>query len=80
VRKRKREKGRKRKVGEEGNERKKKKKENFGFRFSSPLHVSDGLGQPRWILRVLDDNRDPRQSTDIFTHKNLRILVVMGGR
>jgi hypothetical protein len=29
------------------------------------------------ILSVLDDDCDPGHSPDIFTHRNLRILVVV---
>jgi hypothetical protein len=32
------------------------------------------------ILSVLDDDCDPGHSPDIFTYRNLRILVVMGGQ
>jgi len=39
--------------------------------------MSDGFGETRLILSVLDD---PRQSPDIFTQRILRILVVLVDR
>jgi len=59
---------------------KRRRRTNLNSDFLVPFHVSDGFGQTRLILSVFDNDYDPRHSPNIFTHRNLRILVVIGGQ